>query len=118
MEPSGLTTKMIHDSAVYESILLYLQPGETREAFMKQFGNNLDKTINFLRQRSYEGLEKPKPIPVAQARKVVKEKEPEDNIMHPKYDPVYESTPVAKPSKSNKSKTATPDKKARQQDLF
>lgn len=72
---SGLTNDMIRNNSIYASIDMYLKEGETKEAMVKKFGGNLDKTIQFLRDRSYESLEiverKPKP---ADKPKPVKEK--------------------------------------------
>ena len=90
---SGLTNKMIHDKYCYDAILLYLKEGESRDDMLKKFGGNLDKTIQFLRARSYEGMEiverKPKPV-------IKKKEEPKSlpavgmekpNILDPMYDP-------------------------------
>lgn len=78
--PSGLTNDMIRNNAIYASIDFYLLEGETKESMVKKFGGNLNKTIQFLRDRSYETLEvikrKPKP-PV----------KPEPSIVDPIFDP-------------------------------
>lgn len=114
MNASGLTSKMIHDKDCYDSIMLYLREGETREAMMKKFGGNLDKTIIFLRERSYEGMEiverKPKPV-------VKKKEEPkeEPNILDPMYDPApmpekAKAKDKKPPAKKVKSKSTTQEK--------
>lgn len=120
MEASGLTTEKILKDTILGSIPFYLQPGETIESMVKQCGGSLIKTIQFLRERSYKDLEQVKPAPVAQVRKVKeKEKEPEDNIIHPKHDfvPTLVSDKLPPKSKS-KAKKPTPKPTQTQQDLF
>lgn len=76
--PSGLTDEMIRNKAIYDSIDSYLLPGETKEGIVKKFKNNLVDTIQFLRTRSYEGMEivapKQKPVEKPTVNKVDKAK--------------------------------------------
>lgn len=119
---TGLTSEMLSKKYCYDAIMLYLREGETTEAMLKKFGGNLDKTIIFLRERSYEGMEiverKPKPI----VKKKVEPKE-EPNILDPMYDPVIEVVDdKSKSSASKKKKPSAPKGKSKpsgkQEELF
>lgn len=105
---SGLTNKMIHDKAIYDSIDGYLQEGETKEGIIKKFGGNLDKTIQFLRERSYESLEmkKPKTKPKPSVK-------PEPSIIDPIYDP-----PATDYQPKERKKKGTKSKPSNQEELF
>lgn len=104
MNSSGLTNKMLHDKYCYDAIMLYLCEGETREAMMKKFGGDLDRTYNFLRERSYEGMEiverKAKPIVKPKVEKTKPKAEP--NILDQMYDP----PPMPEKEKTKRKKSS------------
>ena len=117
---TGLTSEMLSKKYCYDAILLYLRKGETTEAMIKKFGGNLDKTIIFLRERSYEGMEivgrKPKPV----VKKIIEPKV-EPNILDPIYDPKDDDIMVTgKKSSANKKKSSikSSDKPKDQKELF
>lgn len=108
---------MLHDKYCYDAIMLYLCEGETREAMMKKFGGDLDRTYNFLRERSYEGME----IVERKAKPIVKKKaEPkeEPNIL----DPIYDPAPMPEKAKAKKKKSPAQKVKSKpsskQEELF
>lgn len=101
MNRSGLTSKMICNNQIYGAIPMYLRPGETTEAMIAKFKGNLVKAIQFLRDRAFES-------------EVASSSFPEDHIMHPKHDPVYNDLPASKPKRS-KSK---PNNNKPQKSLF
>lgn len=54
---SNLTGRQIKDGTIRYAIPLYLKSGETAEGMIKKHNGDLDKTIKFLRDRSYEDIE-------------------------------------------------------------
>lgn len=109
--PSGLTNDMIRKKAIYDSIDQYLQQGETKEGIVKKFGGNLDKTIQFLRARSYETLEVVKRKPKPKEKPTPK---PEPSIV----DPVYDPPKTDYLPRDKKKKKATKSKPSIQKGLF
>lgn len=136
MNASGLTNDMLNKKYCYDAILLYLKEGEVREDMIKKFGGNVVTTIQFLRNRSYEGMEimerKPKPVikkKVEQNEIPPSGKEPkslpvvgmeEPNIIDPMYDPA----PMPEPEKLKGKKKSSAIKKdkakssGKQEELF
>lgn len=80
-EPSYLTSELIRDTALYDSIPFYLHEGETTEGIRKKFNGDLVKAIQFLRERDYATIEVVKPKPVIPPRP---EKKPEVTTPAPK----------------------------------
>lgn len=52
------TNDKIRDSAILYSISIYLREGETAEQMINKFKGDIVKTIQFLRERYFETIEK------------------------------------------------------------
>lgn len=114
---TGLTSDMLSKRYCFDAILLYIREGENRDEIIKKFKGDLNKTIQFLRERSYEGMEivdrKTKPSVKTKVEKTKPKEEP--NILDPMYEPKPgDYTTEPKKKKSPKPK-ATPGTQA---DLF
>lgn len=66
--PTKLTSPQIREGAIRYAIPIYLRQGETAESIIEKFKGDLVKTITFLRERHFEGME------VAEKKKPIKEK--------------------------------------------
>lgn len=81
---SNLTSKQLLDNSLRGAILFHLREGETEEGMIAQFKGDLLATVEFMRDRSYEGMEiverKPKPV------------EPKPKPVEPKPKAVEKST--------------------------
>ena len=97
---SNLTSKQLLDNSLRGAILFHLREGETEEGMIAQFKGDLLATVEFMRDRSYEGMEiverkpkpvepKPKPVEKSTEKKEVKKKSPPDK---PKPKPSDQST--------------------------
>ena len=76
---SHLTGKKILEANILAIIPNYLLAGETAEQIIKQNGGDLVKTIQFLRERSYESLEIVKRKPKEKVKEPAPAKKPKGN---------------------------------------